>query len=153
MELAHIECTARRGLVDSDLIAFPQASRACAVRLDFLVSAVIGKILLAAISYSQHYGLVRVDGAPVAARHAWDCYRPISDALLYNLPRHADHHLHGGKIYCELGTTSEAPELPYGYHTMALIALVPPLWNRIMGPLLADWDRRLANEGGATSPV
>jgi hypothetical protein len=30
---------------------------------------------------------------------------------------------------------------------MALIALVPPLWNRIMGPLLADWDRRLASEG------
>ncbi len=113
----------------------------------FLASAAIGKVLLAAISYSQHYGLVRVDGAPFAARHAWDCYRPISDALLYNLPRHSDHHLHGGKTYCELGTTSQAPELPYGYHTMALIALVPPLWNRIMGPLLADWDRRLASEG------
>jgi len=113
----------------------------------FLASAAIGKVLLAAISYSQHYGLVRVEGAPFTARHAWDCYRPISDALLYNLPRHSDHHLHGGKTYCELGTTSQAPELPYGYHTMALIALVPPLWNRIMGPLLADWDRRLASEG------
>jgi alkane 1-monooxygenase len=112
----------------------------------FLISAAIGKILLAAISYSQHYGLVRVVGAPFEARHAWDCYRPISDALLYNLPRHSDHHLHAGKIYCELGTTSEAPKLPYGYQTMALIALVPSLWSQIMNPLLADWDRRLASE-------
>src|SRR5262245_23259855 len=112
----------------------------------FLISAAIGKMLLAAISYSQHYGLVRVDGAPFEARHAWDCYRPLSDALLYNLPRHSDHHLHAGKVYCELGTTSEAPRLPYGYQTMALIALVPSLWIQIMKPLLADWDRRLASE-------
>jgi alkane 1-monooxygenase len=45
-----------------------------------------------------------------------------------------------------LGTTSEAPKLPYGYQTMALIALVPSLWSQIMNPLLADWDRRLASE-------
>jgi hypothetical protein len=36
--------------------------------------------------------------------------------------------------------------LPYGYETMALIALVPPLWRRIVAPLLSDWDQRLAND-------
>ena len=112
----------------------------------FLASAAIGKILLAAISYSQHYGLIRLEGTPFSARHAWDCYRPFSDAVLYNLPRHSDHHLHGGKPYCELGPTPAAPKLPCGYYMMALIAFVPWLWNQVMNPLLADWDRRLASD-------
>ena len=42
--------------------------------------------------------------------------------------------------------TAGAPVLPYGYETMALIALVPPLWRRIVAPLLSDWDQRLAND-------
>jgi hypothetical protein len=35
---------------------------------------------------------------------------------------------------------------PYGYQTMAFIALTPPLWRHIMRPLLADWDKRFASE-------
>jgi hypothetical protein len=29
---------------------------------------------------------------------------------------------------------------------MSLIALWPPAWHRTIDPLLADWDRRLAND-------
>jgi len=114
--------------------------------IGFVLACGIGKLLLIAISYTQHYGIVRVDGTPIAERHSWDSYRPISNALLYNLPRHSDHHQHAWKSYCELETTSQAPHLPYGYQTMALLAFLPPLWNRIMHPLLGDWDRRLASE-------
>lgn len=36
--------------------------------------------------------------------------------------------------------------MPYGYQTMAFIALTPPLWRHIMRKLLADWDERFASE-------
>jgi len=111
----------------------------------FVAAAAVGKMLLVTISYAQHYGLVRVEGTPFAAHHAWDCHRFVSNALLYNLPQHSDHHQHGGKTYCQLAA-SDAPRLPYGYQTMSLIALAPRLWCRVMDPLLADWDRRFASE-------
>ena len=40
----------------------------------------------------------------------------------------------------------DAPTLPYGYQTMAFIALTPPLWRRIMRELLADWDENYASD-------
>ena len=112
----------------------------------FVAVSITGKMLHMAIDYAQHYGLVRVEGAPFASRHAWDCYRPISNALFLNLPRHSEHHQDASAHFYQLDAASEAPNLPYGYATMALIAFVPPLWNRIIDPLLADWDRRLASE-------
>jgi alkane 1-monooxygenase len=38
-----------------------------------------------------------------------------------------------------------APRLPFGYMTMILIALVPPLFRRTMQSPLAAWDREHAN--------
>jgi fatty acid desaturase len=112
----------------------------------FVAAAPIGRLFHESINYVQHFGLVREEGAPLAARHAWDCHRGLSNALQYNLPRHADHHLHAAKPFWQLAATSGAPLLPHGYQTMALIALVPPLWRRTIVPLLAEWDRSLASD-------
>jgi alkane 1-monooxygenase len=38
----------------------------------------------------------------------------------------------------------EAPQLPAGYPTMIMVALLPPLWFAIMDKKLADWE---AQEG------
>ena len=111
-----------------------------------LAAAVIGRLLHEAINYVQHYGLVREQGAPLEPRHAWDCYRRVSNALHYNLPRHADHHLAASKPFWQL-QTRRAPLLPFGYQTMALIALIPPLWHRKLNPLLDEWDERFASDG------
>jgi hypothetical protein len=46
----------------------------------------------------------------------------------------------------QLDVHQDAPTLPYGYQTMALIALTPPLWRHMMRPLLADWDKRFASK-------
>jgi hypothetical protein len=40
----------------------------------------------------------------------------------------------------------KAATLPYGYQTMAFIALTPPLWRPIMRPWLVVWDQRFASE-------
>ncbi len=113
----------------------------------FFAVALIGKLHLEAISYIEHYGLVRVPGEKVAARHSWDCYRFVSSALLYNLTRHADHHLDAQKPYWTLEARKDAPIMPFGYMTMMLMAFAPPLWRRVMRPHLIHWDRAFASEG------
>ena len=112
----------------------------------FLLCALVGKLTLECINYIEHYGLVRVAGTKVAERHSWDCYRMLSNALLYNLPRHSAHHLNASLKYWELDTNRKAPTLPMGYMSMMLIALVPPLWRKVMHPLLKQWDQTHASE-------
>ncbi|MBI3435848.1 MAG: fatty acid desaturase [Proteobacteria bacterium] len=114
--------------------------------LAFLSAALIGRFLHELMNYVQHYGLVRVEGSPIAPRHTWDCYRRLSNGLQFNLPRHSDHHMFAARPFWDLRVSEAAPVLPFGYQTMALIALVGPLWRRRMHPLLADWDRRLASD-------
>jgi hypothetical protein len=113
----------------------------------FVIAGAIARVVHEATNYVQHYGLVRVEGTPIAARHSWDTHRMVSSALLYNLPRHADHHRTGTKPFWELDVSNEAPRLPLGYQMATLVASIPPLWRKIMDPLLADWDARLASDG------
>ena len=80
--------------------------------LVFLCLAANGKLYLEAVNYIEHYGLIRVPGQPVRARHSWDCYRVISEAFLYNLPRHADHHLSARKPFWKNRVNNDAPTLP-----------------------------------------
>jgi alkane 1-monooxygenase len=111
----------------------------------FVAAALIGKLFHELVNYVQHYGLVRIDGGAIEARHAWDCYRTLSNALQYNLPRHAHHHLAATRPYWSLEPTPGAPVLPHGYQTCALIALIPFLWRSRIDPLLARWDREAAS--------
>jgi alkane 1-monooxygenase len=116
----------------------------------FVAAGVIGRIFHEFVNYVQHYGLVRVEGAPIEQRHSWDSYRLLSNALQYNLPRHADHHMFASKPFWQLSEAPNAPMLPHGYQTMVFVALVPSLWRRAIGPLLADWDARLASDAERT---
>jgi hypothetical protein len=70
----------------------------------------------------------------------------LSNALQYNLPRHADHHLTASKPFWALDAIADSPRLPHGYQTMAMIALFPRWWHRTVDERLADWDARLASE-------
>lgn len=92
--------------------------------------------------YVQHYGLIRArlpDGRdePVAARHSWNTAHWFSSALLLNAPRHSDHHSHPSRPYPALRLPEDAPRLPWPLPLAAAIALVPPLWHRLMRPHLA----------------
>jgi fatty acid desaturase len=128
------------------IVAVAAMTAGVAGMLVFLAAAVFGRIIHEMVNYVQHYGLVRADGASIETRHAWDSSRLISNALHYNLPRHADHHMFASKPLWELDIAANSPRLPCGYQTMSLITLYPPAWHRAMDPLLADWDRRLAND-------
>ncbi len=95
--------------------------------------------------YVQHYGLVRrvqngrID--PVGPAHSWNATPWFSAALLLNAPRHSDHHAHPARPYpaLRLPNPDQAPRLPWPLPVACLIALVPPLWRRLMWPHVARW--------------
>jgi len=94
--------------------------------------------------YVQHYGLLRAAGddgqpEPVAAKHSWNSPHWFSSAMMLNAPRHSDHHAHPGRHYPDLTIPEGAPILPRPLPLMASIALVPPLWRRIMDPRVEEW--------------
>jgi len=103
-----------------------------------VVQAVAAVVLLEIVNYIEHYGLQRrsIDGhyEPVGARHSWNSDYRLSNWMLFNLQLHADHHLHAERAFEKLRSLSDAPQLPAGYPLMVLVALLPPLWFRIMDP-------------------
>jgi alkane 1-monooxygenase len=92
--------------------------------------------LLEIVNYIEHYGLQRrrIGGRyePVAPRHSWDADHAVSNFLLFNLQRHADHHAEMQRPFETLRPSPDAPQLPAGYPLMIPIALVPPLWFALM---------------------
>jgi alkane 1-monooxygenase len=104
--------------------------------------AAVAVILLEVVNYVEHYGLRRaIDSRgrwePVGPQHSWNSDHRLSRAMLFELPRHTDHHMNAGRSYSTLQSVDHAPQLPAGYPTMVLIALVPPLWFRLMNPRVA----------------
>ncbi|MEQ1567162.1 MAG: alkane 1-monooxygenase [Myxococcota bacterium] len=115
----------------------------------FAVQAVVAVVLLEVINYIEHYGLLRPTNAAgevvrVGPEHSWNSNHALTAAFLFNLPRHADHHAYASRPFDELRAWPDAPELPAGYATMVMVALIPPLWFRTM-------DERVARTRAATA--
>lgn len=107
----------------------------------FLLQSGVAIFLLEVTNYVEHYGLLRAkkpDGRyeRISPSHSWNANQRLSNLLLFKLQRHADHHAHALRPYQVLRHFDESPQLPFGYPTMVLIALVPPLWRRLMDPLV-----------------
>ena len=98
--------------------------------------------------YVQHYGLERGERAdgkldPVQAVHSWNSPHRVTSAMMLNAPRHSDHHMHPGRIYPGLQLDpAEMPILPRSLPVMAVVALVPPWWRRVMNPRILKWQSR-----------
>jgi alkane 1-monooxygenase len=112
--------------------------------------ALYGKCYLELVNFIEHYGLVRVPGTPVRFSHSWNSNHSISSWFLFNLTRHSHHHETGHLPYWRLEPKPDAPTLPFGYMTMILVALVPPLHRRIMRPYLETWDQHWATAAEKT---
>ena len=84
---------------------------------------------------------------PVRYENSWDYSGWFSNALLINLQRHSDHHAHGGRAFAALNSHPEAPQLPANYATMMKLALIPPLYRRIIHPRLPALNTRSGYRG------
>ena len=104
----------------------------------------LGKQLLEIQNYFAHYGLVREAGKPVQPRHSWNSMHWMSTNVLYSLARHSHHHAQADAPYWTLDASPDAPQLPGGYLMMIPLALIPPLYKKIMTPALNEWDRKWA---------
>lgn len=116
-----------------------------------LGSGIVAFSLLEGVNYIEHYGLERKISKngryeKVDNHHSWNCDHVISRMLLFELTRHSDHHAVASRPYQTLRTLGESPQLPTGYPGMILLALVPPLWFRVMHPIIVDFERRSAVE-------
>ncbi|WP_299181844.1 alkane 1-monooxygenase [uncultured Aquimarina sp.] len=100
-------------------------------------SGAIGFLLLETINYIEHYGLKRNKNSSgryerVREIHSWNSNHLLGRILLFELTRHSDHHYRASKKYQILDHHDNSPQLPFGYPTSMVIALLPPLWFILM---------------------
>lgn len=114
----------------------------------FAAQSAVAALLLETINYIEHYGLSRREVSPgryepCKPAHSWNSAHRITNWVLFNLPRHADHHHIASRPFFSLRDIEDSPQLPAGYATMVLCALVPPLFRGIMDPRVDDWNQRV----------
>jgi alkane 1-monooxygenase len=112
----------------------------------FILQALVAIWQLELVNYIEHYGLTRrhLGGGKyehVLPRHSWNAAHRASNWLLINLQRHSDHHYKPDRRFPLLQTygTDDAPQLPYGYPVMTMLAMAPPLWKRVMNRRVKVW--------------
>src|SRR5262249_10235402 len=95
----------------------------------YLGQCLIAIALLEIINYVEHYGLERRLLRPgvyerVSPLHSWNASHRLTNALLFNLQRHSDHHVWPQRPYHILRHFDESPQLPFGYAAIALLAVL-----------------------------
>lgn len=107
------------------------------VLLAFVLAAVIGILLLGTVDYIEHYGLLREKNLSgryerVQHKHSWNSDHQLGRLMLFNLSRHSDHHYKASKKYQLLDSLPDSPQMPTGYPGMMLLALIPPLFFKLI---------------------
>ncbi len=148
-------------LIEAALIAAVFIFFGAQVLLCFLAAALIGILLLETVNYIEHYGLgrrlnERGNYGRVQHVHSWNSDHLIGRLMLFELTRHSDHHYQASRKYQVLRGGAQGPQLPTGYPGMMILSLVPPLWFRIVDPLiirLAEQDPALTFARGHHAPA
>lgn len=107
--------------------------------------AIVAFLLLESVNYIEHYGLRRKQLSngkyeKVKPHHSWNSEHELGRIVLYELTRHSDHHYMESIKYQNLKYQAQSPQLPFGYPTSILLALVPPLWFKLMDNRLAAFE-------------
>jgi alkane 1-monooxygenase len=126
------------------LMSFFVGRVAWEVPLFFFTQSFIAFTLLELVNYVEHYGISRKEISPgryerVNPLHSWNASHLLSN--FFQLQRHSDHHAYAHKRYQVLNHYDESPQLPFGYPTMIMIAMVPPLWFLLMDKRLEHWQQ------------
>ncbi|MGH7898273.1 MAG: fatty acid desaturase [Candidatus Binatia bacterium] len=107
-------------------------------------ATVIARLWVEAFNYLQHCGLVRAEGEPVGPQHVWNHLSTLTRTAAFEITNHCEHHLDAYAPYHRMRPDADGPRMPSGFLCF-LVALVPPLWNRlVLWPRLREWDRRHA---------
>jgi NAD(P)H-flavin reductase/ferredoxin/fatty-acid desaturase len=134
----------RGQLMSASLVAIAFWMGGVKVALFLVACALWGKALLEVVNYMEHYGMVRHKETAVEPRHSWNTNRRISSWTMFNLTRHSHHHAQGEVPYQDLKPYPDAPMMINGYLTTIVVAMLPPLWHKLMTPKVLAWDRDYA---------
>lgn len=110
----------------------------------FIMQYLFPRLLLATADFAEHYGLMRKQNADgsyekVRPEHAWDDSMIISSFFMCQIDRHSDHHANVGRPYQILRVMDKAPRLPLGYLNILFVTMVPPLWRKIIHPIIEEF--------------
>lgn len=109
-----------------------------------LAAQCVARLWVESFNYFQHYGLIRLKGAPIGRRHVWNHLGWFSRTVAFEITNHADHHLNSYQVYYKLAPHKEAIPMPSVF-VCFLAALIPPLWHEmIIKPALKRWDLEFA---------
>ncbi len=115
----------------------------------FAGQSAVGIVVLELFNYIAHYGLTRKRRGrghePFTAAHSWNSSNALANALIFNMGRHSCHHARPASSFERLEWVAAAPELPAGYAGSILLALVPPLWRRVMDPAVQKLQTGVSN--------
>lgn len=105
----------------------------------YVIQGLLAAATLEVINYIEHYGLHRrlQDNGRyerVTPAHSWNSNYFLTNLLLFQLQRHSDHHAYAKRRYQVLRHYEDSPQLPGGYASMFVLALIPPLWKKVMNP-------------------
>jgi len=131
----------RTALMEVVLVALIGAAFGPFALIAFLAAALVGILLLETVNYIEHYGLRRRMNdqgryGRVEHIHSWNSDLLPGRIVLFELTRHSDHHYMASRKYQVLRSQETGPQLPTGYPGMMLLSLVPPLWFRVVNPLV-----------------
>ncbi len=103
--------------------------------------------LMEMVNYLSHYGLMREkssSGKPetVKDRHSWESNNKVTNWFIFNAGKHCHHHRVPGASHVELELSHEKEYLPYGLPLLTLIGFIPPLYFRLMNPMLLPESRK-----------
>ena len=110
----------------------------------FLTQYLASRLGLSLADYLEHYGLSRRrlengEYEPPGLLHAWDDTDVVSSLTLCVVNRHADHHANEGRPFQILRYSPQAPRYPLGNFGMLLPVMIPPLWHRLVHPVLLKY--------------
>lgn len=122
----------------------------------FMVSSLIGALIMETINYIEHYGLQRKqlpDGKyeRVLPIHSWNSDHLLGRIMLIELTRHSDHHYKANRKYQILRRFEYSPQLPLGYPGSMVLAWMPPLWFFVMHKRLDKAEKYLEKKQNAHS--
>lgn len=109
-----------------------------------LTAQLISRCWVESFNYFQHYGLIRLPGAPIGRRHVWNHLGWLSRTSTFEITNHADHHQNSYQPYYSLQPHLQSIEMPSVF-VCFLTALIPPIWHRwVIMPALKRWDLEFA---------
>jgi len=89
---------------------------------------VVSFTILEVVNYIEHYS---ISSSKEEANRSWDSDNPLTNGVLFNVGKHAQHHVNASVSWDSLNLLSNN-RMPYGYVSQIFMAFFRGTWNNIV---------------------